>query len=138
MIAALSLSSGCGDGDGDGNGSGSGSENANAAHSADESFWVMYTPDPDPIPGAENFSLTVMVHDGADKETMLASSSIEVDALMPAMNHGMATTPTVTAMGTGMFTVQNMNFPMGGAWEIYVDVTNEGTEERAKFDVVLE
>lgn len=106
--------------------------------SENDSFWVMYNPDPDPIPVGDDFSMMVMVHDGADQSTLLTDATIDVSAWMPAMGHGMPNPPTVTANGDGTFMVSGMNFIMGGHWVIHIEVTDNGTTEMADFNVMAD
>lgn len=100
-------------------------------------FVVRYTPSPDPIPLNEPFDLTLEVErkaDGAAAEGV----TVSVDARMPAHNHGMNTTPQVTEQGGGTYLVDGMLFHMPGHWELYVEVEEGGSTERATFDVMLE
>lgn len=113
-------------------------DTSRAQFSDGQSFWVMYTPNPDPIPVGEDFAMTVMVHDGADQTTLMPSCTIEVGAWMPSMGHGMPNPPTVTPNGDGTFAVSGMNFIMGGHWELTVDVTDAAATETATFNVMAE
>jgi hypothetical protein len=70
----------------------------------------------DEIPLAQPFSILITVCDNTDV------SEMRVDALMPAHQHGLNYTPKVTALGDGVFRVDNMLFHMPGLWELQVDV----------------
>lgn len=95
------------------------------------SFYVMYSPDPSPIPFNEPFQLIAMVHDGADHAVMFTDAELEVAATMPAHGHGMNTVPTVTRDESGMYTVDGMLFHMRGWWQLDFTATREGTSETA-------
>ena len=111
-------------------------EGVTSAQSDGGSFFVEYTPNPDPIPVSDEFSLTIVVHDGADTETVLSSvDSVAIDADMPEHGHGMNVVPEVVDNGDGSFTASPFAFHMPGYWEIYVDVTVGDTTERATFSV---
>lgn len=49
-------------------------------------------------------------------------SDLQVDAVMPAHQHGMNYTPVVTKLGDGTFDVQGMLFHMPGHWEVRFDI----------------
>ncbi|WP_299886637.1 hypothetical protein [uncultured Ruegeria sp.] len=70
----------------------------------------------DEIPLAQPFSILITVCDNTDVGEM------RVDALMPAHQHDLNYTPKVTALGDGLFRVDNMLFHMPGLWELQVDV----------------
>ncbi len=69
----------------------------------------------DDVPRAAPFSLTVQFCDGEGPQ------DIQVDALMPAHQHGMNYDPVVSAQGQGTYRVDGMLFHMPGHWEIRVD-----------------
>ena len=107
-----------------------------AAHSDGGSFYVVYASDPDPIPLSDEFSITLMVYDGADTDTMLMNvDAVATDADMPDHDHGMNVVPVVVDNGNGTFTASPFAFHMPGYWEINVDVTVGETTERATFSV---
>lgn len=107
-----------------------------AMHSDGGSFYVVYAPDPDPIPLSDEFSITLMVHDGAETDTMLIDvDAVAADGDMPDHDHGMNVVPAVVDNGNGTFTASPFAFHMPGYWEINVDVTIGETTERATFSV---
>ena len=73
------------------------------------------------VPLAQPFSLQVMVCDAT------AVGSMEIDAVMPAHQHGMNYTPDVTEMGGGVFSVDGMLFHMPGEWEVRVEIELDQT-----------
>lgn len=99
------------------------------------SYYVSYTPNPDPLPVQELFGLEVTVSSAQDHTDLIEDSSVKVDAWMPSMGHGMSVVPKVVANGDGTFTISNMEFSMTGDWEILVDVTRNGATEQAVFPV---
>lgn len=105
----------------------------------DNGTWrVRYTPDPDPIPLNDLFELRVEVT-RADDDTPLADTAVlDVEARMPAHNHGMNVEPEIAREADGSFTVTGMQMHMPGAWELYVDIEEGGVVERATFDVPLD
>lgn len=99
------------------------------------SYYVSYTPSPDPLPVQQLFSLDVTVASAQDHTDLIEDSTIVVDAWMPSMGHGMNVVPKVVSHADGTFTVSNMEFSMTGDWEILVDVTRAGKTEQAVFPV---
>lgn len=85
----------------------------------------------DEIPLAKPFSILISICD----ETSV--SEMRVDAVMPAHQHGMNYTSKVTAMGDGMFRVDDMLFHMPGSWELQVDIDFNGQLVSYTSDIVL-
>lgn len=83
------------------------------------------------IPLAQPFSILVTVCDEA------AVNELRVDAIMPAHRHGVNYEPVVTALGQGMFRVDNVLFHMPGAWELQVDVDFIGQSVSYSADIEL-
>jgi hypothetical protein len=95
----------------------------------------MYSPSADPIVAAQDFSITVMVHD-SDKVTMLMDASVDaIDVTMPEMGHGMPTSDqvTITDNNNGTFTIEPMNFMMAGYWKMVLTVSNGNTYDFVTF-----
>lgn len=72
------------------------------------------------IPLAQPFSILLTVC------TDRVISELGVDAIMPAHRHGLNYTPRITALGNGVFRVDEMLFHMPGQWELQVDVNFDG------------
>ena len=106
--------------------------------SNDGSYYVAYTPSPDPIPLNQMFQLLVWVSPAADRTRVLSDVRLQAGAAMPEHDHGMNTRPKVGANADGSFVVGGMLFHMPGHWELYLDVTRAGITERAQVDVQLE
>lgn len=103
------------------------------------SYYVSYTPIPDPIPLNRVFSLDVRVWRDEAMTTPATDVAVSADAAMPHHHHGMNLVPRAERKGDGAFRVNGMLFHMPGYWEIYVDVRDaqgkRGSEERARFEV---
>lgn len=79
------------------------------------------------IPHNALFDMTVTVQhaDG----TTATDASLDVDAEMPAHNHGMNVEPVVSKTAPGVFSVTGMQLHMQGDWSMHFDVTvGEKTE----------
>jgi hypothetical protein len=100
-------------------------------------YHVTYTSKPDPIPLNELFTLEVNVYKDANLQHRPSGVAIEVDADMPAHQHGMTLAPRIEPISDGQFRVTGMLFHMPGHWEIYIDVIKDGEKERARFEVEI-
>lgn len=99
-------------------------------------YVVNYTSIPDPIPLNEVFELRVEVRER--NKTMLATGlSLDVDAGMPAHNHGMFTRPEIEQLDDGSFRVTAMLFHMPGEWRITFVVHRGAIRETAVTNVVM-
>jgi hypothetical protein len=54
------------------------------------------------------------------------TQAIPADPYMPVHGHGGSTVPAVTAQGGGLYSVGNLDFFMGGYWDLYLDLTPAG------------
>lgn len=98
-------------------------------------FRLAYAPNPDPLVQGP-FSLTLTVLNADDDSVAAANVEVVADAWMPAHGHGMiGATPSTTAQGEGVFVAEGMNFIMGGAWELLIDVVVDDVTESAVFAV---
>ena len=96
-------------------------EGVTSAQSDGGSFFVEYTPNPDPIPVSDEFSLTIVVHDGADTETVLSSvDSVAIDADMPEHGHGTnpADYSTEATGDAGSYESVPIDLFMSGLWTL--------------------
>ncbi len=98
-------------------------------------YYVMYSPTPDPIPFNEPFSMYWMAHDGADHGVMFEDADLALDITMPEHGHGMNTVPTVTRDEMGGFDVTGSLFHMRGWWAMQATVTRGEVVESATFYV---
>tara|TARA_X000001036_G_scaffold353494_1_gene334826 strand:- start:5880 stop:7520 length:1641 start_codon:yes stop_codon:yes gene_type:complete len=93
---------------------------------------VTFSPAPEEMPLNEVFELTTWV-EGKGKVT-----SLRVDAAMPTHGHGMMTDPVTTLQEDGSYKTTGMLLSMPGYWELYFDINNGDTIERAQDEVTLE
>lgn len=104
-------------------------------------FYVVVTPEPNPIPFQELFTLDVKVYESDKAEKLVEGVSVDqVRVTMPAHGHGMKTEPKVTKNEDGSFTVEGMKFHMqgegdDGLWVVETVLNEDGTIDQAKFDV---
>jgi DNA-binding beta-propeller fold protein YncE len=92
---------------------------------------VSYSPSPENLPLNEVFELITHVEGNG------VIKSLRVDAAMPAHGHGMMTDPVTTLQDDGSYKTTGMLLSMPGDWEIYFDVDNGETIERAQDSVTL-
>jgi hypothetical protein len=89
------------------------------------------------IKGKEPFTgvntIDLIIHNREDKD--VTGASITVTPWMPDMGHGVFEKPVVTEKGGGLYTVDNVIFIMSGHWELRVDVSEKGQQDRAVFDL---
>lgn len=52
-------------------------------------------------------------------------AALELDAVMPAHQHGMNYLPTITHLGKGDFRAEGLVFHMPGVWEFRIKMTQE-------------
>jgi hypothetical protein len=105
-----------------------GTEDARSAITGGGTWTVSYAPDPDPVPGNEEFALDLTVEDDAGPAS---GTSILLTADMPEHGHGMNQTPVVSG-SDGSFRADGMLFHMTGDWRLTVDVTGDAGTESAE------
>jgi len=99
-------------------------------------FRVSYTSDVTPTPVSKLHSWTLHVETADGKP--VDGAEIKVDGDMPQHGHGMPTRPVVTqALGNGDYRVEGMKFQMGGWWQIYLDISAAGKQDKATFNLKL-
>jgi hypothetical protein len=54
------------------------------------------------------------------------TQTIPADPYMPVHGHGGSTVPAITPQGGGLYSVGNLDFFMGGYWDLYLDLTPAG------------
>ncbi|WP_040586415.1 FixH family protein [Allomesorhizobium alhagi] len=78
--------------------------------------------------------LTVKKPDG----TPVEDASIAVDGGMPDHNHGLPTSPKVTAhIGEGRYRVEGVKFNMGGWWVLRFAISSPAGADEAVFNLTL-
>ena len=107
---------------------------ARTATTDGESWSVTYVPDPDPIPTTDNFRLLFTIEDIESSE-LISGADVIAQALMPAHNHGMNTTPVVTELDDSQYEITGMQFQMSGHWRIDLEITASDKTETAEFHV---
>ncbi len=104
-------------------------------------FYVVMTPEPNPIPFQELFVLDVKVYEDESKATLAEGVGMDqLRAVMPAHGHGMKNAPQIEKTDEGSFTVEGMRFHMQGEgkhglWVVEAVLNREGTIDQTKFDV---
>ncbi|MDP7005245.1 MAG: FixH family protein [Phycisphaerales bacterium] len=93
---------------------------------------ITFSPTPDKMPLNEVFELITRVEGDGDIK------SLRVDAAMPAHGHGMMTDPVTTLQEDGSYKTTGMLLSMPGDWEIYFDINDGETIERAQDAVTLQ
>lgn len=83
------------------------------------------TPEP-PTPSGNVLTMVLMDTSGAP----LTGATVKATPWMPAMGHGSPKTPVVKEDGGGHYTITNLLFTMLGKWELRIDVTAEGGQDR--------
>jgi|CXWL01.1.fsa_nt_gi probable HAF family extracellular repeat protein len=106
--------------------------------SAAGSYVVELAPPPAELPLNEPFNLWVRVLDAGSRQPLTGRIELTVDAQMPAHGHGMTTRPLVIPGGDGSFLVRGLQLHMVGDWRLDVDITRDGTTERAEVPVALD
>jgi len=89
---------------------------------------------PNPIQVNQLFDVTLWV---TPKNGPAGNLDVQVDARMPAHFHGMTRLAKVTRGSGNSWKAEGMQFHMSGHWELYVDITQGGSTERAQMDVDL-
>jgi hypothetical protein len=78
--------------------------------------------------------LTLKKPDG----TPVEDASISVDGGMPDHNHGLPTSPQVTAhLGKGRYRVEGVKFNMGGWWVLRFAISSPAGADEAVFNLTL-
>ncbi len=69
----------------------------------------------------------------------VTGAKLSVEGGMPEHNHGMPTTPAVTAdLGNGDYQVEGMKFQMGGWWEVKFNISAGDLTDTITFNLTLE
>lgn len=108
-----------------------------AIESNSKTYYVVFTPNPTPIPLNTTFSAHVDVYQNANRAQRARGVILSVDALMPEHNHGMNTEPTINSNEDGSFDVSGLLFHMPGKWELYFDIREGRYLERAQVPIVV-
>lgn len=80
------------------------------------------------------WTLTLATPDG----TPVAGAKVAVDGGMPEHNHGLPTSPEVTAeLGNGRYTVDGMKFNMSGWWVLRFRISSPAGDDDVAFNLKL-
>lgn len=60
----------------------------------------------------------------------VSGATIEVEPFMPGHGHGTPEVPSVADDDEGMYTISNIKYTMPGAWELRIDVSAGGIQDR--------
>jgi hypothetical protein len=105
-----------------------------------DNYVVEVVPEPNPIPFQELFALQVRVFEDAAGETPAQEVGLDqARARMPAHDHGMKTSPSISEQGPGEFRVEGMRFHMrgegeDGRWVIQLVINGPAGIDRANFE----
>ena len=101
-------------------------------------YVVAWKPIGGPVPKNQHFELEVHVYknNGTAKEP-LAGTQLAFSGWMPAHGHGMIVRPQAIEQGAGKYRARGMLFHMGGHWQFFIDVIDNGHSERLEFDILL-
>lgn len=139
-LLVLSLSTAaCGDDDDNGdNGNNGDHSQVQSVASDDGHFEATFEPDPDPpVSGDNAVTLSLVDGDGDPVE----GAELTVEPWMPGHGHGSPTEEDIEAHSTdddGVYHIHNINYNMGGFWELHVDVSGDDLPDdrvTAEFDV---
>ncbi len=66
-------------------------------------------------------------------------TGVPADPYMPQHGHGGSTIPTITPQDGAVFTVSDIDFFMGGWWQLYLDLqpASGGAKDRVTFDICI-
>ncbi|RMF18453.1 MAG: hypothetical protein D6761_02630 [Candidatus Dadabacteria bacterium] len=85
------------------------------------------------IPLNEPFPVIIAVESAAGP--LPATAAVQVDARMPAHNHGMPVRPEVVPIEPGLWRADPMLFQMPGHWQLIVTVGTAPTTTQVAFDI---
>jgi hypothetical protein len=108
-----------------------------AIESNSGTYYVVFAPNPNPVPLNGTFSAHVDVYQNGNRAQRAPGVVLSVDALMPEHNHGMNTEPTIKSNSNGSFDVSGLLFHMPGKWELYFDIKDGRYLERAQVPILL-
>ena len=108
-----------------------GCESSHTVISNDGKWRVSFDPAPEDIPLNEMFEMRVWVNGNTKIK------SVRVDAAMPAHGHGMMTESTTELQLDGSYLATGMLLHMPGDWELYFDISDSSSIERAQKSILL-
>jgi hypothetical protein len=104
--------------------------------SMDDTYRLTVSAEPTRVETNRLFELHVTIADADGTPIGAPAVTLSVDAAMPHHEHGLNTTPRVSASGDG-FVAEGLIFHMPGKWEVYFDIEDRGIIERAILELVV-
>ena len=103
-------------------------EGASVLESEKGFFRLSYESQLDPIVINRMHSWTLHI-DNVDGYAV-TDAEISVGGGMPQHNHGLATAPSIMAIGNGNYQLQGLRFHMMGHWELELNIASGGVEDK--------
>ena len=101
---------------------------------SDDGVTLWYRLKAPPLPLAQHFTLQFRACRG---EQLLAVEDFELDATMPAHQHGMNYHASVHQLADGLIEARGLLFHMPGHWEVVVEFDHAGAKQRFSLDFQL-
>lgn len=98
-------------------------------------FSVTVESELNPIMINQIHSWTLQLTDGQQRP--VSGAEIIVEGGMPEHNHGLATAPSVSSTGNGVYTLQGLRFHMMGYWELTLTISHEGITDTVLITLTL-
>ncbi len=106
------------------------------SHSAAGHFEVTVATQPDPVPVNRMHTWLVTLRNAEGEP--VADATIEVTGGMPEHDHGLASSPRMTAsLGEGTYRIDGMKFHMNGRWEVVLSISANGVTDIATVHIEL-
>ena len=101
-------------------------------------FFIRWWPDPDPLPVNAPFGVSVVIARADTPDRSDPDALLQINAFMPAHNHGMTRVPEVRRDKDGTFKVTGMLFHMPGRWELVVRVFSGDLMDETVFPIDID
>lgn len=105
--------------------------------SREGTYTVQWRALPEPIPSNEPFELEVKLFRGTSELVPLPGARLYVSGWMPEHGHGMLRGPKATDNGDGSYRVRGMLLHMSGRWQLFFDLVDGASSERAQCELEL-
>jgi len=89
---------------------------------------------PSPLHVAQHFSMQFRA---CQSDQPVALERLKVDALMPSHGHGMNYKTSVQVQPDGTVNASGLMFHMPGEWQIKIDLSYNGQDQRIRIDYLL-
>ncbi len=103
-------------------------DNATVLESEKGFFRLSYESQLDPIVINQMHSWTLHIDNANGMD--VTDAEISVGGGMPQHNHGLATAPSIMAIGNGNYHLQGLRFHMMGHWELELNIASGGVEDK--------